>query len=411
MSSDSTPQGDSTTRSETTTPLVTCRVCGTEVPSAAFCGFCGAHLSPHPGNGPDWLRMRAYAPAVGEHVLRLSVVSSLFPHLAYRSRAAFRTGFASLIVLFIVFALLRWQAPLVAVSSLGFAMLYLIFLEESDVYGDEDLPIAVMLLTTLLGVVLGVGWARWTGPIVANSYYTLAGLTAHSVLLYGVAIPAGGALLMLLPALGVRLMRPRQLESLDGFLIGSLGAIAFTAAGTLTRLAPQLTSGLVAGNQYVGSLFIEAGIQGVSVPLTAAAAGGLVGATLWHTTAARPQQRQKRVGALLVTVLAVFVVYAALGLVDVARLWPPIQLMWHLLIAALAILAVRIAVHLTLLHEAREEMQQATIHCAECHHIVPEMAFCPNCGTATRAASRSSRGKRRRQTETDDPTHPTTEQP
>jgi hypothetical protein len=411
MSSDSTPQGESTSPSETTIPMVTCRVCGTEVPSAVFCGFCGAHLSPHPGNGPDWLRMRAYAPAVGEHVLRLSVVSSLFPHLAYRSRAAFRTGFASLIVLFIVFALLRWQAPLVAVSSLGFAMLYLIFLEESDVYGDEDLPIGVMLLTTLLGVVLGVGWARWTGPIVANSYYTLGGLTGHGVLLSGVAIPAGGAVLMLLPALAVRMMRPRQLESLDGFLIGSLGAIAFTAAGTLTRLAPQLTSGLVASKHYVGSLFIEAGIQGVSVPVTAAAAGGLVGATLWHITAARPEQRRKRAGALLVTVLVVLVVYAVLGLADVARLWPPIQLILHLLIAALAILAVRIAVHLALLHEAREEMQKAAVHCAECHHIVPEMAFCPNCGTATRAASRSSRGKRRLQTETDDPTHPTTEQP
>jgi hypothetical protein len=395
---------------EPTTSLVTCRVCGTQVPAGAFCGFCGAHLSAHPGNGPDWLRIRAYAPAVGEHVLRLSVISSLFPHLAYRSRAAFRTGFAGLVVLIIAFALLRWQAALVAVCSVGFALLYLIFLEESDVYGDEDLPLGTMVLTALLGIVLGVGWAQWTAPIIANSYYTLGGVAPHGMLLYGVAIPVGGALLMLVPVLVVRLIRPRRLESLDGFLIGSLGAIAFTAAGTLTRLAPQLASGLVAGKQYVGSLLIEAGIQGVAVPVTAAATGGLVGAALWHAAGARSQQGRKSLVAFVV-IVAALVVYAALGIIDVARLRPPLQVVLHLFIAALAILAVRIAVHLALLHEAREELQQAAVHCAECHHLVPEMAFCPNCGTAARGSSRSSRSQRRLETETETPAGTTTENP
>jgi hypothetical protein len=406
--SESTPQGGPAA-SGSPTPTVTCRVCGTEVPSGAFCGFCGAHLSTHPSNGPDWLRLRAYAPAVGEHVLRLSIVSSLFPHLPHRSRAAFRAGFAALIVLFIVFALMRWQAPLVAISSLGFALLYLLFLEETDVYGDDDLPVGTLLLTTVLGVAFGVGWALWTGPIVASSYYTLGGLSTQAVLLNGLAIPLGGAVLMLAPALLVALLRPRQLESLDGFLIGSLGAIAFTAAGTLTRLAPQLASGLVASQQRVDSLLIEAGIQGVAVPVTAAASGGLVGATLWVATTAQRQQRRRAVGAAVLTVLVVFVVYGVLGLIDVSRLWPPLQLLWHLVIAAAAILAVRIAVHLALLHEAREELRGAAIHCAECHHVVPDMAFCPNCGTATRASSRTSRDHRR--LDDADPTHSTTENP
>ena len=69
------------------------------------------------------------------------------------------------------------------------------------------------------------------------------------------------------------------------------------------------------------------------------------------------------------------------------------------MIAALALLAVRIAVHLALLHEAREEMRAALILCGECGHVVPDMAFCPNCGTATRASSRSSRKERRPQAE------------
>ena len=95
------------------TPSVTCRVCGTVVPLGAFCGSCGAHLSPQRGNGPDWLRIRAYGAAPGEHLLRVSVVSSLFPHLPHRSRTAFRLGLAALVVVLVLVALLHWQAALI----------------------------------------------------------------------------------------------------------------------------------------------------------------------------------------------------------------------------------------------------------------------------------------------------------
>ena len=50
---------------------------------------------------------------------------------------------------------------------------------------------------------------------------------------------------MLVPAVVVRLLRPPTRESLDGFMIGALGALTFTAAATLTRLAPQFATGMV----------------------------------------------------------------------------------------------------------------------------------------------------------------------
>jgi len=385
---------------EATTPMVTCRVCGTEVPAGAFCGFCGASLSRQPGSDPNWLRAHTYSAASGEHLLRLSVVSSIFPHLAHRSRAAFRMGFAGLILLMIVLALLRWQVPLVAVSSLGFALLFLIYLEESDVYGDDDLPVGTLLLTAGLGIALGVGWALWSGPRVARSYLSFNGLSSPTTQLYALAIPTATVVLMLVPAVLIRLTRPRHLESLDGFLIGSLGAVTFSAAGTLTRLVPQLASGPVADKRLVSDLLVEAGIRGVAAPLTAAAAGGIVGAALWLATGTQRPQRRKGIGAGFVLALAlVLMIYAALGLVDAARLWPPLQLLLHLLIAAVAILGLRIAVHLALLHEAHAQIRTDHILCAECHHDVPHMAFCPNCGTATRASSRSSRKKRRLQVE------------
>ena len=68
---------------------------------------------------------------------------------------------------------------------------------------------------------------------------------------------------------------------MDGFVIGALGAISFTAAATLTRLAPQFATGVIAGDRPTSVLLVQAGVQGVAVPLTAASMGGLVGAALW----------------------------------------------------------------------------------------------------------------------------------
>ena len=108
-------------------PTMPCGVCGTDVPAAAFCGTCGAELSVGRGAGGR-LRMGAYAAAPGEQVLRLSVASSLFPHLPHRSRTPFRMGLAVLFLALIAFALLRWQAPLIVVSALGLPLVFLLYL-------------------------------------------------------------------------------------------------------------------------------------------------------------------------------------------------------------------------------------------------------------------------------------------
>ena len=68
----------------------------------------------------------------------------------------------------VALGLLRWQAPLIAVSALGLPLLFLFYLHESDM--DDDLPLSSLVLTALLGIPLGVGWALLTGDIVAGSY-------------------------------------------------------------------------------------------------------------------------------------------------------------------------------------------------------------------------------------------------
>ncbi|MFG1933309.1 zinc ribbon domain-containing protein [Mycobacterium sp. NPDC048908] len=378
-------------------PTEECRICKVDVPAGEYCGLCGCHLTPRPGEGPDWLRIRDFGAAPGEHLLQPSLSSSLFPHLPPKSRNVFRIGLALVLVALVAFAVLRMPGALVAVSALGFPLLFLLYLHESD--GFNDLPARTWGLAAVVGIVLGVGWVLLTGMMVARSYGIGldSGVAATRMLSTGIGIPLGGVLLMLAPVVLVRLLGPPTREALDGFMVGALGALSFTAAATLARLTPQFGSGVVS-KRPMDSLLVEAGIRGVAVPLTAAAAGGLIGAALWFK---RPPSKEKQrpgvVRALLVFfAVAVLAVYVGLGLIDVSHFPQVLMLVIYLVLAAAALFLLRLGLHLALLHEAHDEIQSdEPLLCPHCGHVVPDMAFCPACGVATRASSRSSRSARR----------------
>lgn len=378
-------------------PTTECRICQTDVPAGEYCGLCGCHLTPRKREGPDWLRVRDFGAAPNEHLLQLSVASSLFPHLPQRSRTAFRIGLVLLLAALAAFTLLRLPAALVTVAALGLPLLFVIYLRESDAF--RDFPIRSIALTMALSIGLGVGWVLLTGTMVARSYGIAlgTGIVGARMLREGIGIPLGGVLLMLLPAVIVRLWRPPSRESLDGFMVGALSALTFTAAATLTRLAPQFGTGVVS-RRPMESLLVEAGIRGVAVPLTAAAAGGLIGAALWFTRpASKRDQRPGAVRAVLIGfAVGVLVIYLGLGLIDVAHFPQVLMLVLYLLLAAAALLLLRVGLHLALLHEAHDEIRsEEPLLCPHCGHVVPDMAFCPACGVATRASSRSSRRSRR----------------
>jgi hypothetical protein len=387
----------STEPNEDAVPQTECRICKTDVPAGEYCGLCGCHLTPRRGEGPDWLRIRDFGAAPGEHLLQPSLASSLFPHLPPRSRMVFRIGLAVVLVALVVFALLRLPAASVTVAALGFPFLFLLYLRESD--GFADIPVRTWALTAVIGIVLAVGWVLLTGALVARSYGIAlgAGIVGARLLQMGIGIPLGGVILMLMPAVIMRLLKPPTREALDGFMIGALGALSFTAAATLTRLAPQFGTGVVS-KRPMDSLIVEAGIRGVAVPLTAAAAGGLIGAALWFK---RPPSKEKQrpgvVRLLLVSfAVAVLAVYLGLGLIDVAHFPQVLMLVLYLAVALVALFLLRVGLHLALLHEAHDEIQSdEPLLCPHCGHVVPDMAFCPACGVATRASSRSSRTERR----------------
>jgi hypothetical protein len=172
---------------------------------------------------------------------------------------------------------------------------------------------------------------------------------------------------------------------LDGFVIGALGAISFTAAMILTRLAPVFETGLTATGP-LENLLVQAGILVIALPLTAAALGGLVGMALWSG---------RRV-LIAASVLVTLGLYAATGVLELEERPEMLYAAVYVLITVCALIALRLGVQTALMREQHEPVDpSARVRCPHCDTVVPDMPFCPNCGVAASAASRTSRTARR----------------
>lgn len=304
-----------------------------------------------------------------------------------------RIGLLVLLAALIGFSLAGWQAPLIGASVLGPPLLFALYFRESGLH--RDLPGHWQALTVGMALALGVGWGLIGGRYVSAA--TDVGLHANRpatyILVIGLVFPIAGAMLMIVPAMAVRALGADDREALDGFAVGSLGAVFFTAATTLTRLAPQLATGPWTDGQPLGPILAEAGIRGLVMPIVAAAVGGFVGIALWFDKDRTPRLAPAAIAAAIGAMVSI---YAVLGLVETMRTPDAGQLVLHLLIAGLTLLVLRTAVQGALLRESHGGIAgEQPLLCAHCDHVVPSAPFCPSCGVATRAASRSSRTARR----------------
>lgn len=330
-------------------------------------------------------------------MLRPAISSTIFPHTSQLSRGPFTIGVLLIVVFMAIAVEARLPGALIAIATLGLPLLFAIYSHASGV--DQDVPRSILLLTAALGAGIGIGWVLISGDLVVREAGAPfdAGMAGNRVLRNGLGVAEGGALLMLLPAVAVRLLRPGPRESLRGFVIGVVGALSFTAAATLTRLAPQFAAGPIAADQTVEWLVVEAGIRGLAIPLTAACAGGLFGAALWF---ARPRQgprpsRPAVVATLFAGGTVVLAIYAVVGVIDVGEL-PQLQVLgWHLVMAVVAVLALRMGLQLALLHEDPGPCTGEPELCPYCRNVVPDMAFCVLCGAAGLASSHASETARR----------------
>ncbi len=372
---------------------VECPMCGRVVPDGAFCGACGAHLGGTAAASAH--RRYAYAADPAQHVLHPSIVSTLFPHLPHRQRRPFQIAVGLTLLLLIVLSLARLTGPAIAVAALAIPLIYLLYLYQVEVYEDE--PVLIVGATLVLGVVVGAVWAYVTGPRITQILLrdNTFGVTAGNVALGGVVLPLVAQALMLLGALALY-SRRRYDEALDGFTFGAAGAFGFTLAVTIVTLLPTLHQGLQS-NVPVGSNLLDILQRGLLTPLINASTTGLLAGALWLR---RGPIRRLRFHAIAVSwgavVAGVVVVRVFLGLVSVLLLDPLRNAAAQAIALVLLIVWVRVAIHQMLLTEAVETPIGPATPCSHCHYVVPRMAFCANCGIATRATPKAGSGRTHR---------------
>ena len=121
------------------------------------------------------------------------------------------------------------------------------------------------------------------------------------------------------------------------------------------------------------------------------AAGGTVGLALWFRPARRISHEPRQLRILLwVFAVICLGIYLGIYLVDNEELPRPWEMTINTALTAVALVVLRSAVQLALLHEAPDPRTDRTLRCEHCGQAVPDMPFCQVCGAAFRASSESS---------------------
>ncbi len=364
-------------------PLVACPHCSSTVPAGDFCGHCGAHLTTASAT-----RRHAFAAVPSEYVAHLSVISTLFPHLAHRRGGAFRWALISGGAAVVLLAALHLFAPATIAATFLLPVLYLLYLYEVEVYEDE--PWLLIGATMVGGAALGYAFTSFSGAAVSR--LNLTGDKENAFVLAGVAIPIVAQALMLAGPLFLYLLRGRFREPLDGLTFGVASALGFTLASSLTAIWPLINGPLIgSGEPLDWSLRLLR--TGILVALVNASTTGLITAAVWLQRYDRRRAGRPWTTSILATLMVAVGTQVLLGMLSfvVSDLVAEVAIR---LVATLALLLyVRLVIHQALLVEGAQHEIGPDAPCPECRRVVPTMAFCPACGAAR--ASGSKQGRRR----------------
>lgn len=300
----------------------------------------------------SWFRFGSFAAAPDQHVIRPWITTSMFPRLPRRSRSGYRAGVLALVALLVLFVLLHWQPPLVAISAVGLPLLFLLYLRQTAT--GNGMSVGAIAAVAVSATAIGVGWTFGLRTIWSYTYDDVLGtaMTPSEQLINLVLIPIGDIVLMLAPAAVMRLWRPGVGKSLDGFAIGAVSALFFTGAVTVTQQASVFSNGLVAKDTPLDALFATAAVRGIAAPLTAVAVGGAVGAALWFR---RRAMLSPSVPYLAFALTMAILAYIGQNAIDYVWLTYAQIAGLYAAIAVAAVLVARIVVHCTVAGEADED--------------------------------------------------------
>jgi hypothetical protein len=375
---------------------ITCNQCGNQVPRMQFCIRCGDPLGDEYAAEHVREQRRRFAAAPDERVNAVALVSTLFPQLPRADMRYFRLAFAAGVAIVVGLALLGFYPVALASAAVLVPLLMVLYLWDVDIYEDE--PVWVIGATMLWGVVAGVayGWLLHGLPSAVGFGRTDIGGT----LIAGVGLPIlEGVLMVAGPLL---LLRWKMFNDvLDGATFGAASAVTFSGTHLIVQSLPMFGAGLRPAGDPLPWI-IQLLSLGVLQPVIAAGSIGALCAALWLRYRAPVSDRNALgfVGMPIVALLGALALLVAAGLAKTLLTLIP-QTLALAVIAIVALLLLRRALHLGLLQESRETGVQGDIRCPNCGLTTPEHTFCGNCGVSLRALPAS-----RRRVETDAPPVP-----
>lgn len=369
--------------------MVRCPHCGRETPEGEYCIHCGTRL-PTQTYPLDARRAHAYAANPREHLLQLSAVTTLLPHLNPRQtqRARWLLLGGALVVLLIGIGRL---VPLaVVLGALLLPVFYLAYFYVAEVYEDEPLPIllATFVAGGLFGALLSAGFYR----VILSQRRLAFGPSPSYILLTGVALPLLAQALMLVGPLVLYFTRPRFDHLLDGLVFGAASGLGFAAAQSIIY-SWLLLQGPFQEQGSATTWILPLLRIVLFVPLLDAATTGLICAAIWLH-----RDRQAPVGnlgwfaappvAALIGVLGQIVPSLGYDLIGGQFMaW-----VWYGAAAVALLILLRLLIHDGLVEQARTLGPSGLQVCPHClHPVPPDAAFCPHCGFALHASARRSR--------------------
>jgi hypothetical protein len=370
--------------------LITCSQCGNQVPRLNFCIRCGDPLADEYAAESVREDRRRFAAAPDERVNSIAFISTFFPQLPRADMRSFRLAFAAGVAIIVALALLGYFPIALATAAVLVPLLMVLYLWVVDIYEDE--PLWIIGATMLWGAVAGIVYGWLVRGLPTASGFGRSDLT--NTLVAGAGLPiVEGALMIAGPLLLLRSKRFNDV--LDGATFGAASAVSFSGAHLIVQALPIFGAGLRPQGDplpWVVQLLSLAVLQ----PVIAAGAIGALAAALWlrYRAPVRDRNALGPFGQPIPALVAALALLVAAGLAKTLLTLIP-QTLVLAVIAAIAMLWLRQALHLGLLQESREISVERDMRCPNCGLMTPEHTFCGNCGVSLRAlpASRKPKGE------------------
>jgi hypothetical protein len=292
----------------------------------------------------------------------------------------------------VVLTLLRFFPIAVIVAAAVVPLLVVIYVYEVDVYEDE--PPLVIGATLVWGIAMGALLALGAHGLEGGGGSTpIPSADRTSQLLTAAILGVLQVVLILVGPLG--LLRYRHFnDALDGATFGVASAAGFAGAYTIVLALDLLAGGLQPGGETTAWLLTTLNVALIR-PLLLAGALGATCAAFWlrYRGPARDRGSLGLLGNPWVAVLAAAALVVASGVIG-AVLGNLIGTVARAVLAVVAILWLRQAIHLGLRQEAAEIELGPPITCRNCGHETPHHSFCSNCGISLRALPKERGGRR-----------------